>query len=53
MFLLTANWFIGGARISAIALLMIARTPLEKKIMIETVGDEYRRYIEGTHKFIP
>jgi len=51
--LLTANWFIGGALILAILLVMIVRTPFEEKMMIDKFGDEYRWYMARTGKFMP
>ena len=52
-FLLTANGFIGGTLGLGIALVMIVRTPFEEKMMIDRFGDEYRRYMERTGKFLP
>ncbi len=50
--LLTANLLIGIAGLSVLILLAI-RTPKEEQLLIERFGDEYRRYIETTGKFIP
>jgi len=49
---LTANWLIGLA--SAIVLAFLAvRTPREEQMLIEHFGDDYRRYMLKTGRFIP
>ena len=53
LFLLLANWFVGGAAVLGIALVMIIRTPYEEQMMLEAFGDEYRRYMERTGRFLP
>ena len=50
--LLSANWLIGLSSFVVMALL-IARTPNEERKLIEKFGDEYRKYIATTGRFIP
>ncbi len=49
---LTANWLIGITSLLVLTLLAI-RTPKEEEMLIQRFGDDYRRYIETTGKFIP
>ena len=49
---LTANWLIGVSSLLVLTLLAI-RTPKEEEMLIQRFGDDYRRYIETTGKFIP
>jgi protein-S-isoprenylcysteine O-methyltransferase Ste14 len=49
---LTANWLIGISSLLVLMLLAI-RTPKEEQMLIQRFGDDYRRYIETTGKFIP
>ena len=51
-FLLSAIWFIGLTGILALILLVV-RTPLEEKKLIEKFGEEYREYIKVTNRFLP
>ncbi len=48
----TANWLIGISSLLVLTLLAI-RTPKEEEMLIKRFGDDYRRYIETTGKFIP
>jgi protein-S-isoprenylcysteine O-methyltransferase Ste14 len=50
--LLTANWMIGVSSLLVMALLAI-RTPKEEQMLIERFGDEYRRYMAMTGRFVP
>lgn len=50
--LLTANWLIGVSSVVVLALLVI-RTPKEEQVLIDRFGDDYRRYIATTGRFIP
>ena len=50
--MLTANWLIGIGSLLVLTLLAI-RTPKEEQMLIQRFGDDYRRYIETTGKFIP
>ena len=49
---LTANLLIGSSSLLVLTLLAI-RTPKEEQMLIQRFGDDYRRYIETTGKFIP
>ncbi len=50
--ILAANWLIGLGSLLVLTLLAI-RTPKEEQMLIERFGDDYRRYIETTGKFVP
>ena len=50
--LLSANWFIGVMGILALILLVL-RTPLEEKKLIEKFGENYCEYIKRTNRFLP
>jgi protein-S-isoprenylcysteine O-methyltransferase Ste14 len=49
----TANWFLGGFGLLALALVMIFRTPMEEAQLLARFGDEYRHYMERTGRFLP
>ena len=51
--LLSANWLIGGSLLGAIAVVMIFRTPLEEKMLLDHFGGDYRRYMQRTGRYIP
>ena len=53
MGLLTANWFIGGAGIVVLIVIMISRTPKEEAMLLATFGDNYKRFAESTGKYLP
>jgi protein-S-isoprenylcysteine O-methyltransferase Ste14 len=48
-----ANWFIGITGTVLILMIMIWRTPLEEERLICRHGDDYKRYMRKTGKFIP
>ena len=50
--LMTASWFIG---LSAAALwgLLVYRTDMEERKLVQRYGDEYRRYMKTTGRFFP
>jgi protein-S-isoprenylcysteine O-methyltransferase Ste14 len=50
--LLSANWFIGLTGVIALALLVV-RTPVEERLLIEKFGDQYRQYMKRTGRFFP
>jgi len=50
--LLTSNWFLALLGFSAFAM-MVVRTRIEERKLIERFGDDYRMYMERTGKFFP
>jgi protein-S-isoprenylcysteine O-methyltransferase Ste14 len=50
--ILAANWLIGISSLLVLTLLAI-RTPKEEQMLIQRFGEDYRRYMETTGKFIP
>lgn len=53
LLLLTANWLVGGPMLVASALIIFQRLSKEEALMIEQFGDEYRRYMQRTGRFLP
>jgi protein-S-isoprenylcysteine O-methyltransferase Ste14 len=51
-FLLSADGLIGVLGLGVIAYLL-ARTPREEAMMLESFGDDYRRYMEQTGRYFP
>ena len=51
--LLTANWFIGGGFLVIILIVMIVRTPIEERALLNAYGNEYAEYAKRTGKFFP
>jgi protein-S-isoprenylcysteine O-methyltransferase Ste14 len=52
MSLITANWFLMATGPVALAMLIV-RTPIEEAKLVERFGDDYRRYMARTNRFIP
>lgn len=50
--LLKANWLVGLSSIAVLALLAI-RTPKEEQMLIARFGEDYRRYMATTGRFLP
>ena len=50
--LATANWFIGLMGALSMSLL-VARTSIEERHLVERFGDQYRQYIQNTGRFFP
>ncbi len=46
------SWALGGAAVVALGL-MAVRTRKEEEMLIERFGDEYRKYMERTGRFLP
>jgi protein-S-isoprenylcysteine O-methyltransferase Ste14 len=51
--LLTSNWFVGGLYLLALTLIVVFRLNNEEATMIEKFGDEYRKYMARTGRFLP
>jgi protein-S-isoprenylcysteine O-methyltransferase Ste14 len=51
-FLLTANWLIGLLAV-VYSLLIVERVGREERILLESFGDEYRRYMRRVGRFFP
>jgi protein-S-isoprenylcysteine O-methyltransferase Ste14 len=49
---LTANWLIGLTSVIVLAFLAV-RTPREEQMLLAHFGDDYRRYMLKTGRFIP
>jgi protein-S-isoprenylcysteine O-methyltransferase Ste14 len=50
--MLAANWFVFTMLAFAFVIL-IARTPIEEQHLIDRFGDEYRRYMSRTGRYLP
>jgi protein-S-isoprenylcysteine O-methyltransferase Ste14 len=50
--LLAANWFIFATLLLAFGVLML-RTPIEERHLIERFGDEYLEYMQRTGRYLP
>lgn len=50
--LIAANWFLMLTGAVALAMLVV-RTPIEEAKLVERFGDDYRRYMARTNRFIP
>lgn len=53
LFLISANWLIGSSSFVLFLILMVVRSPIEEKALIDRFGDEYRLYLRKTNRFIP
>jgi len=51
-FLLSANWLIGLLGL-VYSLLIVERVGHEERMMLDTFGEEYRRYVRRTGRFFP
>jgi len=50
---LLPNWFAGLAGLVAWAILFFLRVGREERLMIDTFGDQYRRYMQRTKRVLP
>jgi protein-S-isoprenylcysteine O-methyltransferase Ste14 len=50
--LLSANWLLGLYTLLTLAF-MVRRVPLEEGMLLEQFGDEYRRYMARTRRWLP
>ena len=53
LFLLSTNWFVGSLSFVLFLILMVVRTPIEERELIDRFGDEYRLYMQRTNRFLP
>lgn len=51
--MLLANWLAGWSVIPVFAAMYFIRIPREERLMVETFGDEYRRYSNQTGRLLP
>ncbi|MCX8126407.1 MAG: isoprenylcysteine carboxylmethyltransferase family protein [Dehalococcoidia bacterium] len=51
--LMTANWFIGGTWTAGLLLVLIFRVRREEEMLLRYFGDQYRKYMARTPRFIP
>jgi protein-S-isoprenylcysteine O-methyltransferase Ste14 len=51
--LLLPNWIAGPAGLVGFGIMFFGRVWREERMMIETFGDEYRRYMARTNRLIP
>lgn len=52
-FLLSGNWLIGGAWLSATILVIATRLDAEEQMMVEQFGEQYEDYQRRTGRFLP
>ncbi|PIQ76408.1 hypothetical protein COU78_06140 [Candidatus Peregrinibacteria bacterium CG10_big_fil_rev_8_21_14_0_10_49_24] len=50
---LTANWFLGGGFLLVVLIVMIVRTPIEERELLNAYGEEYEKYMQHTARFLP
>jgi protein-S-isoprenylcysteine O-methyltransferase Ste14 len=51
--LISANWFLGLIGIGFQLFVMLVRTPMEEKMLLEHFGEEYRSYMKKTGAYFP
>ena len=51
--MLLQNWFVGWSVVPAFAAMYFIRMPREERLMVETFGDDYRRYARQTGRLFP
>ena len=51
--LLLPNWVVGPAGLFGFGLLFFLRVGREERLMTDTFGDEYRRYMDRTARIVP
>lgn len=53
LFLISANWLLGGVGMLTLAIVMVIRTPREEQMLQEKFGDTYTAYMQRTGRFLP
>jgi protein-S-isoprenylcysteine O-methyltransferase Ste14 len=51
--LVLPNWIAGFSGLIGFGTLFFLRVSREEELMIETFGDDYRRYMAGTSRILP
>ena len=51
--LLLPNWIAGPSGLVGFGILFFLRVHLEEELMIETFGEDYRRYMARTSRILP
>jgi len=51
--LLLPNWVAGFAAMIGFGVLFLGRLPREEQLMLESFGDDYRKYMERTYRLVP
>jgi protein-S-isoprenylcysteine O-methyltransferase Ste14 len=52
-FLISESWLVGLSGMAVIAVLMTVRLGIEEALLMRRFGDDYRRYMLHTPKFLP
>jgi protein-S-isoprenylcysteine O-methyltransferase Ste14 len=52
LFCVSANLLIGSVALGAFAMILL-RTPIEERKLVEHFGSSYQRYMELTGRFLP
>ena len=53
VFLLTGNWLISGVFLVSMTMIVLFRLGNEEAVMLEKFGEDYRRYMQRTGRFLP
>lgn len=53
VWLLSASWLIGVPGLALVILISLGRAPVEEAQLADRFGDAYRRYVDGTPRFLP
>lgn len=51
--MLLQNWMAGWSMAPVFAAMYFLRTPREERLMCESFGDDYRRYVQQTGRLLP